>query len=410
MEVLAGILVLGGLVVFAYQQLTRSSLIGTAKRQVAALDKFARQAGPGEDARFPLKPGEVVVYEMEEASLAETRRGPRVSYRQLDAFTFRFAPGFYYTTAGGKSVSQESGEEMKDIDEGHATFTNKRVVFAGNKHTREWDFAKLLGWNEGAGGYILMAVSNRQKVSGVSGGPHDILGPVAFQLAQIVANDGFESAKGAAKLGSYKAREQGRWMQENFFGGPGGLTKFVEQMEERVERHLKKMDELGVEEWIEPGKPLPQGTATKSQEPKNAVAEEKPTPTNSASAAQKDPKAGRVPEELEVVGEFYHQESFAALRELFDTEGDSEHIVEAELRIDPDNPYSDSGMAVAVYVKDLHVGHIPELLAPNIYELIEPKGGRVTLGARVWLDDQDSKPNKSSVQLFIDSRLTGNQD
>ena len=408
MEVLLGAIAIVLLLVFAHQQLTRSSLIGIAKRQVVALDKFARHAGPVEEARFPLKPGEVVVYEMKEATLAETRRGPRVSYRQLDAFTFRFAPGFYYTAAGGKSVSPEPEEEMKDIDEGRATFTNKRVVFAGNKHTREWDFAKLLGWNEGAGGYILMAVSNRQKVSGVSGGPHDIMGPVAFQLAQIVANDGFESAKGAAKLGSFKAREQGRWMRENFFGGPSGLTRFVEQMDKQVDRHLEKMDELGIEEWIEPGKPLPKGTPTRSREPKRAVAGEKPSAAD--SAAQNGPKTGRVPEELEVVGEFYHQESFAALRELFDTEGDSEHIVEAELRIDPDNPYSDSGMAVAVYVKDLHVGHIPELLAPNIYELIEPRGGRVTLGARVWLDHEESKPNKSSVQLFIDSRLTGNKD
>ncbi len=402
MEFFFGALLIGLLVVFAYQQITRASLIGISKRQVAALEKFARQKGPPDSARFPLKPGEVVVYEMDDARLAETRRGARVSYRQLDAFTFRFAPGFYYTAAGGKSVSPEPEEEMKDIDEGRATFTNKRVIFAGRKHTREWDFAKLLGWNEGQGGYVFMSVSNRQKVSGVIGSPHDIMGPVAFQLAQIVANDGFEAAKGAAQMGVYKAREQGRWMQEHFFGGPSGLTKFVEEMEDRVDRHLQKMDELGVEEWIEPGKPLPAPKKTQSGEPKDA-------PTPPEAAIPPNPRIGRVPEELEVVGEFYHQESFAELRELFGTDGDSEHIVEAELRIDPDNPYSDSGMAVAVYIKDFHVGHIPEVLAPHIYELIEPKGGTVTLGARLWLDHEDSRPNKSSVQLFVDSRLTGDQ-
>lgn len=408
MEFFLGALFIGLLVVFASQQLTRASLIGVAKRQVAALDRFARQSAPLDSARFPLKPGEVVVYEMDDARLAETRRGTRVSYRHLDAFTFRFAPGFYYTAAGGKSVSPEPEDEMTDIDEGRATFTNKRVVFAGKKHTREWDFAKLLGWNEGQGGYVFMSVSNRQKVSGVIGSPYDIMGPVVFQLAQIVANDGFEAAKGAARLGMYKAREQGRWMQENFFGGPGGLAKFVEKMEERVDRHLQKMDALGIEEWIEPGKPLPTGTANRETTDTDATAPAQPGAAEPVPAP--NPRAGKVPEELEVVGEFYHQESFAKLRELFGTEGDSEHIVEAELRIDPDNPYSDSGMAVAVYVKDLHVGHIPELLAPNIYELIEPRGGTVTLGARVWLDHVDSKPNKSSVQLFIDSRLTGNQD
>ncbi len=105
MEFFFGVLFVGLLVVFAYQQMTRASLIGISKRQVAALEKFARQKAPPDSARFPLKPGEVVVYEMDDARLAETRRGARVSYRQLDAFTFRFAPGFYYTAAGGKSVS-----------------------------------------------------------------------------------------------------------------------------------------------------------------------------------------------------------------------------------------------------------------------------------------------------------------
>ena len=410
MELLVGFLCFGGLVVLAYQQFTRAALIGVAKRQISALEKFSAQKGLGEDARFPLRTGEVVVYEMKDAQLAETRRGTRVSYRQLDAFTFRFAPGFYYTAAGGKSVSPEPEEEMTDMDEGTATFTNKRVVFAGNKHSREWDFSKLLGWRDSAGGYVLMAVSNRQKVSGVVGGPHDLMGGIAFQLAQVVANDGFDAARDAAQVAIYKAHEQARWLQQNFLGGPAGLTRFVDQLNGRVDQRLKEMDALGLEQWVEPGKPLPQGSAKKSQQPKNAGTEEKPSAADFASAAQKDPKTGRVPEELEVVGEFYHPDSFAALRALFGTEGDSEHIVEAELRIDPDNPYSDSGMAVAVYVKDMHVGHIPELLAPNIYELVEPKGGTVTLGARVWLDHEDSKPNKSSVQLFIDSRLTGNQD
>lgn len=400
MEFFFGALLVVGLLALGYQQATRASLIGVANRQIKALEKFQRQSALKTVARFPLKPDEVVVYEMEEATLAETRRGPRYSRRQLDAFTFRFAPGFYYTAAGGKSVSEEPDDEMKDIDAGRATFTNKRVVFAGHKQSREWDFSKVLGWHDAPGGYILIAVSNRQKVSGVAGGPHDLMGGLAFQLAQIVANDGLNAAKGAARMGIYKAEEQRGWLRDNFFGGTSGLTNFVEEMEARVDAHLARMDELGIEDWIDPGRPFPREESPALDE----AAEDKPE----AEKVAPESTQGRVPEELEVVGEFYHQESFAELRDRFKTVGDSEHIVEAELRIDPDNPYSDSGMAVAVFVKNLHVGHIPEVLAPNIYQLIEPKGGTVTLGARLWLDHKDSRPNKSSVQLFVDSRLTGN--
>jgi len=110
-------------------------------------------------------------------------------------------------------------------------------------------------------------------------------------------------------------------------------------------------------------------------------------------------------EELDVVGEFFYKESFAQLREQFDTDGGTEHVVEAELRNDPDNPHSDSGMAVAVFIRGLQVGHIPESLAPEVFEQLEAKGGKLTLGARVWLDYKESKPNKSSVTVYLDSRL-----
>lgn len=75
------------------------------------------------------------------------------------------------------------------------------------------------------------------------------------------------------------------------------------------------------------------------------------------------------------------------------------------MRNDPDNPHSESGMAVAVFIRGLQVGHIPESLAPDVFEQLETKGGTVTLGARLWLDYKESKPNKSSVTVYLDSRL-----
>ena len=58
-----------------------------------------------------------------------------------------------------------------------------------------------------------------------------------------------------------------------------------------------------------------------------------------------------------------------------------------------------------MFIRGHQVGHIPEALAPDVFEALERKGGTATLGARLWLDDENSKPGKSSVQLFLDSRL-----
>ena len=377
-----------------YLRLRRNEFIRYARLQERSLKKFIDKAPFHIDARFPLKNGEVIVWELKNASLAETRRGPRITKRQTDAFTFRFAPGFYYTAAGGKSVS-DSAEEMAQIDSGRATFTNKRVLFVGQKQTREWDFAKLLGWEIAPGGYIMMAVSNRQKMSGVTGSLNDLMAPVAFELAQIVAEDGFESAKRSANSGIYSAREQANFAEQLTFMNERRVEEHREKIEDLNAQRAEELTAIESEVWVDPGLPLPEKTGVTAAAKKDDIPE------------AKKPNYGKVPAELEVVGEFFHPEAFEALRVEFGTEGDSEHIVEAELRNDPDNPYSESGMAVAVYVSGQHVGHIPEALAPAIFAMVEAKGGVVRLGARVWLDHRDSRPGKSSVQLFVDSRLTG---
>jgi len=109
--------------------------------------------------------------------------------------------------------------------------------------------------------------------------------------------------------------------------------------------------------------------------------------------------------EIKVVGEMFYKKSFEALREELKTQGNTEHIVEVELRNDPDNEYSDSGKAVAVHIRNKHVGHVPEWLAPKVFDQLEPEGGAVTLGARLYLDYFDAKPQKNSVTVMLDSRL-----
>jgi len=62
-----------------------------------------------------------------------------------------------------------AGEEKPTvIDSGSVSVTTTRAVFVGSKQTREWTWAKLIAVQDADPSWIGIAVSNRQKVSGVS--------------------------------------------------------------------------------------------------------------------------------------------------------------------------------------------------------------------------------------------------
>jgi hypothetical protein len=73
------------------------------------------------------------------------------------------------------------------IDEGRFHISDQRAVFMGAKQTREWAWAKLIGIAEDDHGLAtFLAVSNRQKTSGISYDHQDAL-LVRFFLALGVA-------------------------------------------------------------------------------------------------------------------------------------------------------------------------------------------------------------------------------
>ena len=319
------------------------------------------------EAGFPLRHGEKYVITLKDQMLMETRRAPRVTTRKTDAFTVALAKGFYYTAAGGSSVSPEPGDEIRQIDVGTATFTTHRVVFVGSKQTREWDFAKLLGVNEEPGGVqIMIAVSNRQRMSGLASQSFADISPgLAFQIADIAKDEGFESARAACKDALREMDYQMQVMGERFFISPEAIE---EQMVVWRRNNLPK-----------PGTELPSTTPEEPLEPLS---------------------------EIEVVGETFYKKSFDSLRDELESDGDTEHDVEAELRIDPENQYSPSGKAVAVFINQRKVGHVPEWLAPKVFDALEPLGGTITLPARLYLDDEGGGRQRNSVTVFIENRLS----
>lgn len=328
------------------------------------------------EAAFPLRHGEEFVMNLKDVSLAEGRRAPRVTSRRTDALTLALAKGVYYTAAGGKSISPEPDELISEIDTGTATFTTHRVVFVGSKQTREWDFAKLLGATEGARGLrVMFAVSNRQKMSGIAHASIDQIAPgLAYQITMGAREDGWETARNMCLNGAKEVEAQTTFMNESFFVTE---EKIGQQMEQWRAQNMKTND-----------------APAKNPSPTSAE--------NSAPIPRKEPEPL---DDIQVVGEFFYKKSFEALREQLKSEGDTEHIVEAELRNDPDNEYSDSGKAVAVFIRDKKVGHVPEWLAPKVFDKLEPEGGTVTLGARLYLDHPTAKPQKNSVTVKLDSRL-----
>ena len=87
-------------------------------------------------------------------------------------------------------------EVLQTVDYGSATFTNQRVIYTGEKYSREWNFDKLLNAESGPNGvWVRFAVSNRQTVSGLGSSiPNEIMPGV---LAAI-AYEWFEKGESAA--------------------------------------------------------------------------------------------------------------------------------------------------------------------------------------------------------------------
>jgi len=377
----ATVIILTIVVIGGYYLVTTGYKRTVAKQRSGHWVKHLTEIGtkmPYEDAPFELRHGEKYVLSLRDQMLVESRRGTRVSSRSTDAFTVALAKGFYYTAAAGQSVSPEPDDELKQIDTGVAHFTTHRVVFVGGKQTREWDFAKLLGTTEQSGGLRLMiSVSNRQKTSGLASPSVTQISPgMAFQITEQVKEYGFEAAKETALHAAEEVKVQLGVMQQSFFIS-----------EDEIERRT--------DQWRKQN-PLPDVEPVKKNQ--------KPSSPAHTAVAENDEELEPLAE-IKVVGEMFYKKSFEALRDELKTQGNTEHIVEVELRNDPDNEYSDSGKAVAVFIREKKVGHVPEWLAPKVFDQLEPQGGIVTLGARLYLDYFDAKPQKNSVTALLDSRL-----
>jgi hypothetical protein len=145
----------------------------------------------GQDTTDPdwslvLRHGERLVSTVQGCRLFEPRRGAG-HWEGRSAGVSVPVPDTRIRVRVGKTAGTfvQGAETPTVIDTGNASITTQRVVFQGDKYTREWDFSKLIGvvhYSDHPATAI--QVSNRQKTSGiVYPGPS----PEPLRLAMTVA-------------------------------------------------------------------------------------------------------------------------------------------------------------------------------------------------------------------------------
>jgi hypothetical protein len=171
--------------------------------------------GPPTGAPITLARGEQVLGTATGVGLVETRRqaghyqgsSRGVSVRVPGTRSMRYRVG----ATRGRFVP---GPEMPTkIDTGSVTVTSARAVFVGDQQTREWSWAKLLGvTHHDRPPWTAIAVSNRQKVSGVLYDPvhaRTLAFWIDLAIARVHGTQGELGARVRGELDAARARAVG---------------------------------------------------------------------------------------------------------------------------------------------------------------------------------------------------------
>ncbi|MXW94627.1 MAG: hypothetical protein F4110_10485 [Acidimicrobiaceae bacterium] len=171
------------------------------------------------DCPIVTKRGEEVILIGHGAMLVETRRAPKARYGgQSHGLSLRVAKGVYYRPSVHRGTIEAAPEETAVIDggDGDGVFvaTNKRAVFRGSLHTREFRWDKLVSASPeliGRDYAVMMPVENRQRVSGVLVGSDSdadfVLRRIMFGVALHQDRGDAFIARMEAELAELKAAE-----------------------------------------------------------------------------------------------------------------------------------------------------------------------------------------------------------
>jgi hypothetical protein len=176
--------------------------VQTLEGELRAVTSTDGGAGPGPAAPITLARGEQVLGTAQGVGLVETRRQPG-HYQGSNRGVSVRVPGtrsMRYRVGATRGTFMPGAETPTKIDTGSFTVTSTRALFVGDQQTREWSWAKLVGvTHHDRPPWTALAVSNRQKVSGVL---YDAAHarPLAFWIDLAVARAHGTQAELAARV------------------------------------------------------------------------------------------------------------------------------------------------------------------------------------------------------------------
>ena len=155
------------------------------EKQMAILDRMSEGTFEEEDYVFATQKDEVVIARVNQTMLREFRSNGSTSSGGFGGVSFPVFGRVRGNVGGYSGRSRRNPEESTPIDVGTSTYTNQRIVFAGENVVREFDLDKLVNLEAGDNGItVTIAVSNRDKASVLASVNFDDLTPgIAASIA-----------------------------------------------------------------------------------------------------------------------------------------------------------------------------------------------------------------------------------
>ena len=147
-------------------------------KQAAILEVMEGGDFEEDDYVFSTRKGEVVIARVSKTILNEFKSSGSSSSGGFGGVSLPIFGNVRANVGGYSGRSKRNPEESTPIDVGTSTYTNQRIVFAGENVVREFDLDKLVNLEVGDNGITLtIAVSNRDKASMLSSVNFDDLTP-----------------------------------------------------------------------------------------------------------------------------------------------------------------------------------------------------------------------------------------
>jgi hypothetical protein len=178
------------------------------EKQMAILDRMSEGTFEEGDYVFATQKDEVVIARVNQTMLKEFRSNGSTSSGGFGGVSFPVFGRVRGNVGGYSGKSRRNPEESTPIDVGTSTYTNQRIVFAGENVVREFDLDKLVNLEAGDNGItVTIAVSNRDKASVLASVNFDDLTPgIAASIAVAYQEGG--KAEALKKINETKQQIQ----------------------------------------------------------------------------------------------------------------------------------------------------------------------------------------------------------